>query len=219
MSEFDTINILMVDDHSIVKTGVKLLIMELAVKFNFFSASNHDEAVLILREQERLDLVILDINIPNYNCERMIELVKLKHPESKILILSMNPEEVMAKRFYKMGIHGYSSKNASDDELKKAINDILNNKKYFSTSFLQLIANELGGETEKKENPFEELSQREFDVLQLLIQGKSIQEISKSLSLHTSTISTYKSRIFEKLHTENVIDLYNMFNAFYKNVN
>lgn len=209
-------NILIVDDHAIVRTGIKLLLNEILREFNFYSAPSKDDALRFLKDVDSFNLIILDINMPDYNCENMIEICKIKHPEAKILILSMNAEEVLAKRYYKLGADGYLNKGADDEEIKRAIGQILSNKKYFSIEYLERLANESILGSPNLENPFEGLSHRELDVLKLLLEGKSIQDISKILSVQSSTVSTYKSRIFEKLNTDNLIEIYDLYKLTYK---
>ncbi len=207
--------VLIVDDHSIVRTGIKLVLTEISKSIQCYSASNKEEAFAVLKEQSDFDLIILDVNIPNYSCERMIEYCRVKCPHARLMILSMNSENMMAKRFYQLGIDAYVNKGSDDELIKHIILELFSNKKYFSPEFLLQIADETFGTSAPGENPFNSLSQREFEVMQYLLEGKNVQDISTILAVHPSTIGTYKSRIFEKLKVDNVIDLYNLYN-FYK---
>lgn len=204
-------NVLIVDDHGIVRTGVKLLLKEVNPNLKVFTAAKKEEAFAILKEIEDFSLIILDINIPNYSCERMIEYCKIKCPSAKIMILSMNAENMMARRYYQIGVDAYVNKGVNDETMKDVFQELLANKKYYSPEFLKQVAEETFGTNNYSDNPFIVLSQREFEVMQFLIDGKSIQETSNILSVHPSTIGTYKSRIFEKLKVDNLIDLYTLY--------
>jgi len=206
--------ILIVDDHSIVRTGVKLLLQEIMTNFEYFTAASKEEALAILKVHNDLDLIILDVNISDYSCERMIENCRLKSPRSKIMILSMNSETMMAKRFYQLGVDAYVNKAVKDDQLKTAFTELLSNRKYFSPDLLIQLANETFGQQVDSSNPFAQLSQREFEVMQYLFEGKTLQEIAHILAIHPSSIGTYKARIFEKMNVTSIIDLYNMYNLF-----
>lgn len=203
--------ILIVDDHSVVIAGVKPIIQDIIPKFEYFTASTKDEALAILRDHSDLDLIILDINMPNYSCERMIENCRLKSPHSKIMILSMNSEAMMAKRFYQLGVDAYVNKAVRDDQMKTAFVELLSNRKYFSPELLIQIASETFGHSVDHSNPFSQLSQREIEVMNYLFEGKTLQEIAQILSIHPSSIGTYKSRIFEKMQVSNLIELYKMY--------
>lgn len=206
--------ILIVDDHGIVRAGVKILLSELIQNFQFFQASSKEEAMTILKNNNDLDLIILDVNIPNYSCERMIENCKIKSPNAKIMILSMNSESLMAKKFYQLGVDAYINKGSNDEQLKFALKELIEKRKFFSIELLTQIANETFFPEKEKSNPFEHLSQRENEVLQYLFEGKTLQEISQILSIHPSSIGTYKTRIFEKMNTNNLIELYDLYKLY-----
>ena len=123
----------------------------------------------------------------------------------KILMFSMNDEEVYARRYLKMGVMGYIKKDEHVDEIKKAITTVLNNKKYISMGLSQLLIEDM--HSKHPENPFDSLSLREFEIAGHLIRGESVAEICQKLKLHPSTVGTHKSRIFEKLKCSNIIDL------------
>lgn len=205
--------ILILDDHGIVRTGMRLLLKELIPNLNFYEASKKEEAYTIIKEVPFIDLIILDVNIPNYSCERMIEYCAIKCPNAKIMILSMNSESMMAKRFYQLGAVAYVNKGVDDAKMKEIFTQIIQHKKYYSPEFLKQIAEEsFGGDANA--NPFKDLSNREFEVMHFLLEGKNAQEIAKIMSIHPSTIGTYKTRIFEKLKVDNLIDLYHLFSIY-----
>lgn len=204
----------MVDDHGLVRTGVKLILREILNDFQFFEASSKEAAIEALKENSDFTLIILDINIPNYSCEMMIEHCRLKSPYSKIMILSTNSESMMARRYYHLGVDAYVNKSSNDEEIKKAICELLNNKKYFSLDLLMNLANDTFGKGIDSTNPFEQLSHREFEVMLYLFEGKNLQEIAAILCVNASSIGTYKSRIFEKLNVKSIIELYELYSVF-----
>ena len=143
--------------------------------------------------------------MPETNSFDLLKYILNTKPNSKVLVFSMNSEGMYAKRFLKAGAAGYVSKDAPIEELKKAINLTLNNKKYYSDDFIDTILNQKADE--ENANPFHKLSGREFEITMLLLEGKSVSEISHVLNIHNSTTGTYKARIFEKLNIENVFQL------------
>ena len=120
-------------------------------------------------------------------------------------MFSMSPENVYAKRFLKAGAMGFISKNAGLTELKKAVELVLNDRKYISESLAEQLAGEIG--SQQPSNPFDKLSAREFEIANLLMTGKSGSEISDILSINSSTVGTHKARMFEKLGVNNLPEL------------
>jgi DNA-binding NarL/FixJ family response regulator len=157
-------------------------------------------------KQNDYDLQMLDVNMPNTDSFGLISNILALKPGSKILMFSMNSEEIYAKRYLKMGAMGYLRKDASNDEIKKAITTVLNNKRYMSAELSERLLNDMRG-NDNSENPFNNLSPREFEIVQHLIRGESLADLCSKLTLHSSTISNHKARIFEKLKCKNIIDL------------
>jgi DNA-binding NarL/FixJ family response regulator len=203
--------ILLVDDHSIVRTGLKLLIHDFLPHSNIDEADNGASAMNKIR-QKNYDLVVMDVNMPETDSFGTIENILALKPSIKIIMFSMNAEEVYAKRYLKMGAMGYLRKDAPNNEIEKAINTVLNNKTYVSPELTQKMLSDMKSKKETG-NPFDKLSTREFEIVQHLAQGDSVAEISKKLNVHTSTVGTHKARIFEKLHCHNIIDLTNLAKA------
>ncbi|MDE3183353.1 MAG: response regulator transcription factor [Bacteroidota bacterium] len=204
-------NILLVDDHSIVRTGLKLLIHDFLAHSIIDEAQDGDSALIKIK-QKNYDLVVMDVNMPNTDSFGTLQTILTFNPSIKVIMFSMNAEEVYAKRYLKMGAMGYIRKDAPNNEIEKAITTVLNNKTYVSPELAQKILYDLHSKNES-ENPFDKLSTREFEIVQHLAQGDSVAEISKKLNVHTSTVGTHKARIFEKLHCHNVIDLTNLAKA------
>jgi two-component system invasion response regulator UvrY len=199
------IKILLADDHSIVRTGLKIFLEKL-IADSIIDEAWDGETTYRKIEVSNYDLIILDVNMPETDSFKLVTDILGLKPEAKILMFTMNAEEVYAKKFLQMGAMGYLNKGSSETEIKNAIEHVLNNRKYLSPTLNQQLTEEaLNGK--KTSNPFDNLSPREFEIVQHLIKGESVAEISSKLNLHSSTIGTHKTRIFNKLHCSNIIDI------------
>lgn len=195
---------LLIDDHAIVRSGIKFW---LSAEYN---PSEIDEAENGKQATEKVDnndydLLLLDIHLPQTNSLDLLKSILTTKPDSKVLIFSMNSEGMYAKRFLQAGAVGFVSKNAPIEELKRAVDLAIHNKKYFSDQLIDSILSEKNGV--ETNNPFFKLSEREFEITSLLLEGKSVGEISTLLNIHNSTTGTYKARIFDKLKIENIFQL------------
>lgn len=200
-------NILIADDHSIVRFGTMLMIKQFMPNAQILGAESLNSALKYLNSQE-FNLLILDVNLPGGNNIQMIDVVKLRQPHIKILIFSAYDEQLFALRYIQAGADGYLPKQLHENELKTAIQTVLNDEKYISPSLKERLLNGVTGRSEPMiANPLNKLSNRETEVMQLLIKGLSLADISTTLNIEVSTVSTYKSRIYEKLQVVNIIDL------------
>ena len=197
------IKLLLADDHSLFREGLKQILSKYN-KFLIHEASDSDEVMEKVNRSD-YDLIILDISMPGPGIFETINNIKTAKPDLKILILSMHPEEQYAIRLMKMGAYGYVSKDSAADELVKAINIVLTNNKYFSEKVLQTIAATMFNPDEM--NPKAILSNREFEVLCLIGKGITLKEIGEQLFISEKTVSTYRSRILEKLKLKNNSEL------------
>lgn len=195
---------LLIDDHAIVRSGIKFWLSSEYHPAEIDEAENGREAMEKIDNNE-YDLLLLDIHMPDTNSFDLLKYILANRPGAKVLIFSMNSENMYAKRFLKAGAAGFVSKDAPIEEFKKAVNLTLSNKKYYSDKFIDTIMNAKTGE--ENANPFLKLSDREFEIMSLLLEGKSVSDISQLLNIHNSTTGTYKSRIFEKLNIENIFQL------------
>jgi two-component system invasion response regulator UvrY len=198
-------DLVIVDDHSIVRTGLRMVVQDFLAHCNIDEAADGDSAFAKIRVHD-YDLIMLDVNMPNTDSFGLVTSILALKPEAKIIMFSMNAEEIYAKRYLKMGVMGYLRKDAPGDGIQKAIETVLNNRKYISDELGQKLVHDLHAKGDD-ENPFDKLSPREFEIVQHLANGDSVAEISKKLSLHTSTIGTHKARIFEKLQCHNVVEV------------
>ena len=200
-------NILLVDDHHIVNSGFQLIFLTSGFESDLKHCINGNECINLL-DHHNFDLIILDVNLPDTDTFQLINLIRVKHPNQKILIYSMSAEEVYAKRFLQLGVSGYLNKESTNNELLLAIKTVLNEEKYLSKNILNILASEaINGSSA---NIFETLSPREFEVMTYFVRGMSNKEVSNLTNLHSSTIGTYKVKIFEKLNVSNVSQLQEM---------
>jgi two-component system invasion response regulator UvrY len=195
---------LLVDDHKIVISGLKMLLNQEFINCNIDVAKSSDDALAIFFK-EKYDLVILDIGLVGEDSSSLLYNMKMRDPEVKVLIFSMKDENSYAKRYFGYGAKGFVSKEAEDVEIIKAINTVLKGNIYLSSSFLHKIATTVANN--KDGNPFSTLSTREMEITLLLIKGLSVGEISKKIFLHTSTVGTHKAKIYEKTGVNNNVEL------------
>jgi two-component system invasion response regulator UvrY len=200
-------NILLIDDHPVIRKGLIALLTDFYKKLKFFEAVNDETALSILKNKD-IDLVVLDLQLPDTDAIHLIELIKIKYPHIYILIFSMLPEVMYGRRVLNAGASGFLHKEAPIEELKKAFDLALLRKQYISERLIEILAQNVSNKIPS--NPFEKLSHREFEIIHLLLGGKSIAEISKKLNIKPSTVGTYKSRIFEKLSVSTFFELSNL---------
>ena len=198
------INILIVDDHAIVREGLNRIIAAEKDMKVAGMAKDGNEVIRIMLESD-IDVVVLDISMPGKSDLDLIKDLKQVQPMVKILMLSMYPEERFAMRSIKAGASGYLTKEMAPEEIVNAIRTIYSGRKYITPALADIIAEELQNPSEKV--PHELLSDREFEVLCMLAIGKPVVEIAASLSLSESTVSTYRMRILQKMGLKTNSDL------------
>lgn len=189
--------ILLVDDHSIVRQSLEYIIRSEFPSAQC-SAAQNGEACSEMLKKDSFDLVIMDMNLPDTDGITLTEWILDRYPEQKILFFSTSPTAVYAKKLYQMGVMGYLNKQASIQEITKALQTVLTLKKqYLDEEFKSILAEDFL--TKNPANPLEKLSKRELSIAQLLANGKSFDEIAAQLSIESSTIRTFKARIYQKL--------------------
>ncbi len=199
-----TTRICIADDHPIVREGLKLTISKAADLSVVAEASNGQEVLDILRKGS-VDLLLLDISMPIRNGVDLLKQIRTKWPKLPVLILTTYPETQYAARAFKLGASGYLSKESAPQELLTAIRTLLSGKRYVSNSFAEQLVVNL--EHDSKAPPHDKLSNRELEVLCLIAAGKSLTTIANELFLSVKTISTYRTRILEKLNIHNNAEL------------
>jgi two-component system invasion response regulator UvrY len=198
------INILIADDHAIVREGLKQMVAETADMVVAGEASTGQEVLDNVRNND-YDVVILDISMPGRDGVDILKELKKKKPKLPVLVLTMHPEEQYAVRVLKAGAAGYMTKESATEELIAAIRRVSKGKKYVSSSLAEKLAVDLENDREK---PLHEiLSNREYQVMRMIASGKRLKEIAEVLSLSVKTISTYRSRVLEKMRMKNNAEL------------
>ncbi|RYJ42171.1 response regulator transcription factor [Flavobacterium beibuense] len=204
-------NILIADDHSVVRQGVALILREAFNSVDIYHAESFSEIAEILKKQS-VNLILLDINLPGGNNVGMINNIKEIQPSIKVLMFSAYDEDQYAVRYIHAGVDGYLNKLSSEDKIIEAVNEILRGGRYFSDKIKDRVFESVINKT--PENPLESLSNREMEIADLLAKGEGNLEIANRLDIKMSTVSTYKSRIFEKLGINNVVSLAEKFNIY-----
>jgi len=190
------LRILVVDDHAVVREGVKQILADVSDMVVQGEAGDGREA-LEKAMQHDYDLILLDISMPGRGGLEILKEIKTRQPKMPVLILSMHPEEQYAIRALRAGAAGYLTKASAPQELIGAIRKASRGGKYVTTSLAEKLAFELDVDTEKPLH--ETLSNREYQVMLMLASGKTVSEIAEDLCLSAKTISTYRSRIMEKM--------------------
>jgi DNA-binding NarL/FixJ family response regulator len=188
--------ILIIDDHEVVRDGVKKIFDEQPGTALFGEASTPTEALRLMREQV-WDVVVLDLSLGGRNGLELLKELQQTHPRLPVLILSMHSEEQYARRAFKAGAAGYITKDSPRAELAKAINKVIAGGRYISPALAEKLVVDLSRGTDRP--PHETLSDREFEVMHLIASGKTVSEIAAMLSLSDKTISTYRARLLEKM--------------------
>ena len=190
------LRILIADDHSIVRKGLRQILLDQFPTAYILEVADAEEMIKHVMTAT-WDVVVSDLSMPGRSGLDALQQIKLSHPQLPVLILSIHPEEQYALRALKSGASGYLSKDTAPDELVKAVQKVLLGKKYISQSIAEKLANTFSSDTAN--NLHESLSNREFDVMKLLANGKSVSEIADMLSLSVTTVSTYRARIMAKM--------------------
>ena len=188
--------ILLVDDHAVVRDGIKRMFEDRAGSVQFGEAES-PEAALKLAEAQEWDIVVLDIALAHRSGLEALKDLKKLRPRVPVLILSMHSEEQYARRAFRAGASGYITKDCSREELLGAVQKVINGSRYVSPALAEKLVVDL--ERGSDGPPHETLSDREFEVLRLIASGKTVSEIAEILSLSDKTISTYRARILEKM--------------------
>jgi len=198
------INILIADDHAVVREGVKRILSEMPDITVAGEAGNGQEALEKIAKKA-YDLILLDIAMPGKDGLEILKEIKALKPKLPVLVLSMFPEEQYALRALKSGASGYLTKESIPDELIKAVRKITQGGKYISSSFSEKFILSMDSDMERP--PHENLSDREYQVMRMIASGRTLKEIAEALFLSVKTVSTYRARILEKMGMKNNAEL------------
>lgn len=194
------IDILVVDDHALIRKGLKMLLEEDPEFHIKGEAETGIQAINMLRE-EHFDLVLLDISLSDKHGIDVLKQLKSEQPDLKVIVLSMYPEDQYGVRALKAGAAGYVNKQSAPEKLVGAIQQVISGKKYISETLAeQLLSNLIG---ESQELMHQNLSNREYQTLCLMASGKSLTEISEIMVLSPKTVSVYRARMLEKMGFKN----------------
>lgn len=196
--------ILIVDDHAIVREGLKQILAEVDDIEVGGEADNSSHAMQMAR-RGHWDLVLMDISMPDRSGLETLELLRKEHPGIKVLMLSMHRETQYAVRALKSGAAGYLNKQSAPDQLVDAIRLVASGKKYISAELAQELASEVSGERARM--PHETLSNREYQTLCLIASGLPVSAIAGKLALSVKTISMYRARMLQKMQLKNNAEL------------
>lgn len=191
------IKVYLADDHLLIREGLKKILAS-EKQFTVVGESGDPDEVLDFINQNEVDILILDLNMPGRSGLDILKHVKNIRPETKVLILSMYSEDQFGERTIKAGASGYITKESASEELLNALHKIAKGGNYVSAAFAEKLLFRKKNIPDKK--PHEILSDREFQIMILLAKGKTQVEISNELALSSSTVNTYRSRILEKLN-------------------
>ena len=198
------INVLLVDDHELVRTGIASLLNSTDNIFVVGVADCGERAISGVKELSP-DIVLMDVNMPGIGggeaCRRLLKY----YPELKVIALSVHNDGPIPQQMIKLGVKGFISKSSPVEEMVNAIQMVMNGKRYLCSD----VANNLAFSTlpGNEASPFEKLSQRESEVVSLILQGNTIQEMAETLVPSDKTINTYRYRIYEKLKVKNDVEL------------
>ncbi|HTZ19048.1 MAG TPA: response regulator transcription factor [Dissulfurispiraceae bacterium] len=190
------IQVLFVEDHAIVREGLKQILADTNDIVIADEAVNGEEALDKIKERN-FDVVVLDISMPGRSGLEVLKELKGLHPKLPVLMLSMYPEELYAIRSFKSGASGYLSKESATTELITAIRRVSSGGKYISPSLAESLAVNL--QEDDGNPPHARLSEREYQILCLIAAGKAGKEIAADLKLSAKTVSTYRTRVLDKM--------------------
>ena len=196
--------ILIADDHPIVRHGVKQVLAEDADLQVVAEAKDGDEALRLARDIE-WDVAILDFSMPGRSGFDLLGDLRREFPQRPVIVLSIHAEQMHAARILRAGGAGYLNKSSAPQELARAVRKVAAGGRYVSAALAELLATELGGGGARPLH--EQLSDREYRVMWLLASGRPINEIAREMRLRPSTVSTYRTRIFQKLRLRNNAEL------------
>ena len=198
------VKILIVDDHEVVRRGVKQILAETFPQVEVGEADTGQKGIAAVR-QEPWDLAIVDISLPDQSGLELLVELRSTAPQLPLMVLSLHPEEQYAVRAFRAGAMAYLTKQTAPEELARAVKQVLSGRRYVTASLGECMAGNLS------KNPtglaHQTLSEREFEVLVLLAQGQSVKHIAQSLALSMKTVSTYRARLLDKLQLANTAEL------------
>lgn len=198
-----TIRVFMVDDHALVRTGMRMILASES-DIEVVGEAETGEAALPLIRRLKPDIVLCDLHLPGVSGLEVTERVVRGQPETRVIVVSILEDGPMPRRMIEAGASGYVGKGGDAAELVRAVRDVARGRRYLASNIAQNLAlSGIGG----NDTPFDALSPRELEVAMLLLQGLRQEDIARRLSLSAKTVNTHKSRLFEKLQIQDTIAL------------
>jgi two-component system, NarL family, invasion response regulator UvrY len=191
------IRVAIVDDHAIVRTGLRQFFSEQVDLRVCGEASNGHEALELVRRGD-IDVLLMDLSMPDQSGVDALVAIKARAPDLPVLILSGFPEEHYATTLLRQGAAGYLNKECDPEEIVKAIRTVARGRKYITAGVAERLADTLGGDVDRR--PHEMLSERELQVFLRLSRGETVGHIADGMSLSVKTVSTYRTRVLEKMN-------------------
>ena len=204
-----TCNLLLVDDHSLIRAGVRALVLDIP-GYAVVGEANDGSQLLEMVEQLSPDIVLLDISMKETSGLEALQRLKKVRPQSKVLILSMHTDPALIMQALESGAHGYLLKDTTATELEHALDALRNNERYLSPAIAHTVINQALIRTQKNQpdNPdSHNLTARQLEILRLIVRGKSTREIANGLGLSIKTVETHRSQIMKRLQIYDVAGL------------
>jgi DNA-binding NarL/FixJ family response regulator len=203
-------NILIVEDHRSFKEGVELFLSQFP-EYELLSAGDGKQALNVLNGAKKIDIIITDLNLPEMNGFEMIENVRTKFPEIKIIVLTMYYNKNIVKKLKTLNVNGFLTKNISLSEIKDAITKANEDKCYITREIISLFQDhEFSSFQDKNFAKTFCLSPRELDILDLMVENKTNQEIANAAFISPETVKSHRKNIYRKLGVNNILDLYKL---------
>ena len=199
------IRVLIVDDHAIVRQGLRGILLESDMFGPIMEAADEEQTLALLDSTAEFDIILLDVSLKGDNGIDLLRQIRLRYPEQKVLILSMHPEQRYGILALRAGANGYLSKNCSAEELRLAVQQVIERGRYISQNLVEVLAESAANPVEKL--PHESLSEREHQTFVMIVSGMTPAEMADSMNLSVKTISVYRTRLLEKMRLRNTAEL------------
>jgi DNA-binding NarL/FixJ family response regulator len=201
------VNVVIVDDHTIFRTGMKNIVRKIPIIDHIYEASNGNEAIAVV-ETSDVDLLLLDIEMPYMNGVETARYMKKNHPDIRIIMISFHNDKELFLQLYKIGVEGYLVKNTSLEDLKRGINHVIEGNQFFSPELGAIVIHGLINEKmQAPKDPLELLSEREVEILLLICQQLTTDEIAEKLFISPLTVKRHRQNLLEKTGSKNIVGL------------
>lgn len=206
MKHIKMINILIVDDHNLIRTGLSHILTAVDGFTVVGQAKNGEEAIQLTQKLEP-DVILMDLKMPGIGGLEATKRLLLKHPSIKIITISSCDDPLFPNRLIRAGAKAYLTKDANPDEIIKAIKTVVRGEVYLSEIIAHKIACSSIQNTHDSESAIAQLSEREMQIAQMIVHGSKVSDIAKHLNISAKTVNTYRYRLFEKLNIESDVEL------------